>query len=201
MESIKPNLKPHQMKTLSFKMLFVMVCTTLMACGGSTGKQPATADGFADIESDIKSEFGSDAYFTDLTITYNKSIGNIIGVTVTDDPSTLKMGQWNQTQGTWNQTSEISLEVPQGTKAEDYMFQLNETISLSTLGALAEKSSEKLTADKKVEHPTLSMAFVKFPKNGDVSKTEYTVMLQPEHGGTTFTFRYDLNGELIKMDY
>ncbi|MBU2930253.1 hypothetical protein [Winogradskyella psychrotolerans] len=189
------------MKTIKYIIILVIAISTLMSCGKDSGKQPATADGFADIESEIKSEFGHEAYYTDLTITYNKSIGNIISVTVTEDPSSLKMGQWNQTQGIWNQNSEISLEVPQGTKAEDYMFQLDEQINLSTLGELAEKANKKLTEDKKLENPTLSMAFVKFPKNGDVSKTEYTVMLKPEHGGTTFTFRYDLKGDLITMDY
>ena len=189
------------MKTIKFITTALIATIILISCGGNSGKQPATADGFSDIESDIKSEFGNDAYYTDLTITYNKSIGNIIGVTVTEDPNSLKMGQWNQTQGTWSQNQEISLEVPPGTKAEDYMFQLGQKINLKTLGELAEKASKQLTADKKLENPTLSMAFIKFPKNGDISKTEYTVMLKPEHGGTTFTFRYDLSGNLIEMDY
>ena len=121
--------------------------------------------------------------------------------TVTDNPESLKMGQWNQTQSTWKQNSEISLEVPQGSKAADFMFQLNEKINLTKLGELVEKSSLQLTAEKNIENPALHMAFVKFPKNGDISKAEYTVMLKPENGGTTFTFYYKLNGDLIKMDY
>ena len=47
----------------------------------------------------------------------------------------------------------------------------------------------------------LSTAFIKFPKNGDISKTEYNINLKPENGGTTFRFNYKLNEELIKMDY
>jgi len=34
------------------------------------------------------------------------------------------------------------------------------------------------------------MAAISFPENGDIVKTEYLVMLQPENGGTTFTFQY-----------
>ncbi|WP_169338341.1 hypothetical protein [Psychroserpens burtonensis] len=45
------------------------------------------------------------------------------------------------------------------------------------------------------------MAFVKFPKNGDISKTEYTIMLKTETGETKFTFRYTLNGDFIKLVY
>ena len=183
------------MKTL--KGIAILVSVILMSCGGNSGKQPATADGFLNIENEIKSEFGNDAYYTDLTITHNESIGNIIGVTVTKDPSSLKMGQWNQTQGNWKQNQEISLEVPQGTKAADFMFQLDEKINLTKLGELV----EQLIADKKLGNSTLSMAFVKFPKNGDISKTEYTVILKPENGGDTYTFRYNLNGNLIEMDH
>ncbi|WP_034242117.1 hypothetical protein [Aquimarina atlantica] len=49
-----------------------------------------------------ENKFGSNAYFTDLTISYNRTIGsNIIGVTVTEAPKSLKMGQWNLTQNIW----------------------------------------------------------------------------------------------------
>lgn len=182
-------------------VLMALACTViLLSCGGG-GKQPATADGFSDIEKEIKSEFGEDAYFTDISITHNESIGNIVGITVTQDPSSLQMGQWNQTQGTWRQNSEITIEVPQGSQAKDFMYQLDDNINLSKLGGLVEESGKKLTADKSIDNPALHMAFIKFPKNGDVSKTEYTIMLQPANGGTTFTFRYDLSGEFIKMDY
>lgn len=189
------------MKNITLKFIAIIAFATLMSCGGDTSNQPATAYGFTNIEQELKSKFGANAYYTDLTITYNKSIGNIIGVTVTKDPSSLKMGQWNQTQGNWQQNQDISLEVPQGTKAEYFMFQLNENINLSTLGELVENASKKLTNEKHIDNPTLSMAFIKFPKNGDVSKTEYTVMLKPENGGTTFTFTQGLNDDSIKMDY
>ncbi len=189
------------MKKLQFTAIVAMVVLTLVSCGGGTSKEPANADGFKSIEKEIKNKFGDDAYYTDLTIAYNKSIGNIISITVTSNPESLKMGQWNQTQSTWKQNSEISLEVPQGSKAVDFMFQLNDKINLTKLGELVEKSSAQLKAEKDIENPALHMAFVKFPKNGDMSKAEYTIMLKPENGGTTFTFYYKLNGDLIKMDY
>ncbi len=189
------------MKTLKCTAIVAMIVITLMSCGGSTSKQPADAEGFGAIEKEIKSKFGENAYYTDLSITYNKSIGNIISVTVTDNPESLKMEQWILTQDTWTQNSEITLEVPEGSKAADFMFQLNEKINLTKLGELVEKSSKQLTAEKSIENPTLSMAFVKFPKNGDIAKAEYSVMLKPENGGTSFTFYYKLNSDLIEMDY
>ncbi len=188
------------MKALQ-RTLALFLTSLLLACGGSPSKQPANADGFASIEKELKSKFGDNAYYTDVTITYNEAIGNIIGVTVTEDPASLKMGQWNNTQGNWQQHQDITIEIPQDTKAADFMFQLDNAINLSKLGELVETASKKLTTEKNIENPVLSMAHVKFPKNGDASKGEYVVMLNPKNGGTTFTFRYALNGAFIDMDY
>lgn len=183
-------------------MLFVLTWVfQLTSCGNSTQNQPATVEGFQNIENELKEQFGKEAYYTDLTITYNQSIGNIIGVTVTKNPESLKMGQWNLTQDTWTQNQDIAIEVPSGTKAADYMFQLGDKISLSQLGHLVEVSTKKLKEDKNLNSPTLSMASIQFPDNGDMSKAEYLVNLKPKNGGTTFTFLYNLNGDLIKMDY
>ncbi len=183
-----------------------LILTTLLisltsACGNSTGKEVLNQKGFTAIEKSIKSQFGKDAYFTDVSVTHNKSIGNIVGITVTEEPASLKMGQWNFLQGNWEQNSEISIEVPTGVKAADFMFQLDEKINLSKLGELVETSIKTLQNKKQIEDPSLHMAAIKFPKNGDIVKTEYLVMLQPKNGGTTFTFQYKLNGDLIKMDY
>ncbi|MCB0463909.1 MAG: hypothetical protein KDC81_14515 [Flavobacteriaceae bacterium] len=195
-------MKNKAPKTISLiKLLALLLLMQLTSCGNSTQNQPATAEGFQNIENELKDQFGKDAFYTDLTVTYNQSIGNIIGVTVTEDPESLKMGQWNLTQDTWQQNSDITIEVPSGTKASDFMFQIGEAISLSKLGGLVEKSIQKLKDEKNLENPILSTARVYFPDNGDASKAEYFVNLQPENGGTTFRFRYGLNGDLIKMNY
>lgn len=189
------------MKLLKHITLIAIAIVTLMACGGGTSSQDANAQGFSAIENDIKSKFGDNAYYTDLNISYDTRIGNMISLTVTDAPESLKMGQWVQSQNTWKQTSEVTLEVPEGTKAEDFMFQLDDNINLNRLGELVEKSCAQLTTEKDIENPKLEMAFVKFPKNGDISKAQYSISLKPEQGGTTFSFYYKLNGELIEMNY
>ncbi|WP_426430916.1 hypothetical protein ACPX19_00795 [Winogradskyella sp. HB-48] len=195
-------MKPKTPKSTSlFKLLVLLLLIQLASCGNSTQNQPATAEGFQNIENELKSKFGDNAYYTDLSITYNKSIGNIVGVTVTEDPESLKMGQWNLTRDTWKQNSDITIEVPSGTKASDYMFQLGDAINLSKLGGLVEQSVQKLKAEKNLKNPTLSIAGLNFPDNGDISKAQYMVNLQPENGGTTFSFYYSLSGDLIKMNY
>lgn len=188
------------MKNIKF-IAITIILATLISCRGSSSKQTADKKGFSAIEKDIKSKFGDNAYYTNVTIIYNKSIGNSIVVTATEDPASLKMGEWTHSQGNWQQTSEVTIEIPDGTKASDFMFQLGNKISLAKLGELIETSVKKLKAEKDIPNPTLSMAFVKFPKNGDVSKTEYYVKLEPENGGTSFNFFYNLDGDLLKMDY
>ena len=189
------------MKKVISTILLLFSTLFLISCGGGSANQEATAEGFSNIEKDIKDEFGNDAYFTDLSILYNETIGNSISTTVTDDPETLKMGEWVQSQGNWKQTSEVMIEIPEGSKATDFMFQLNEKINLKKLGELVEKSKAQLTKEKNIEDPKLHIAYISFPKNGDVSKAEYAVNLEPKNGGTTFRFSYTLDGELIKMDY
>lgn len=181
--------------------LLLVLLLHVTSCSNSIQNQPATADGFQNIENALKDQFGKGAYYTDLTVTYNKSIGNIVGVTVTEIPESLKMGQWNLTQGNWQQNSDIIIEVPVGTKASDYMFQLGDTISLSKLGALVEQSIQKLKDEKDIKNPILSIAGLNFPDNGDISKAQYMINLQPERGGTTFSFYYTLEGDLTKMDF
>ena len=132
------------MKALKFIILVIM----LTSCVRGLGNEPATKIGFTEIEKGIKDKFGNNAYYTNLLISYDKSIGNIVSVTVTKKPSSLKMGRWNQSQGSWKQNQDISIEVPDGSKASDFMFQLNEHLNLKKLGELTEKSSKQLTTEK-----------------------------------------------------
>jgi hypothetical protein len=187
------------MKTL--KITAIIAFATLLSCGGGISNQPTNAEGFTAIEKELKDKFGETAYYTDVKVVYIKGYGNSIDVTVTEAPESLKMGQWSQPQNSWEQSSEITIELPEGTKATDFMFQLNDKISLKKLGELVEKSSEQLTAEKDIENPMLNIAYIDFPDNGDMSKAEYYISLEPENGGTKFSFTYKLNGELIEMDY
>jgi len=180
--------------------LLVSTCAVLLSCGDDA-TQSSNAEGFGAIETELKSEFGDKAYYTELTIINVEGIGNVVNVTVTKDPKSLKMEEWNFSQNAWKQNADIKIEVPEGSVPEDFMFQLNDKINLSKLGELVEKSMKQLKSEKNIEEPILEMAFVKFPKNGDLATTEYTVKLQPKNGGTSFTFYYDLSGEFIKMDY
>ncbi|MFC4633469.1 hypothetical protein ACFO3O_06100 [Dokdonia ponticola] len=189
------------MKTRLPILFYISLAIIILSCNGVTSNQPHTAEGFGQIAQEIKTKFGDTAYFTDILINSDDRIGNIITLTVTESPESMKMGQWSLAQNSWTQTSEITLEVPEGTKAADYMFQLDATINLEKMGGLVEKAKEQLTAEKDIQNPTLYTALIQYPKNGDIANAQYNISLQPETGGTTFYFYYKLDGELIKMDY
>lgn len=181
--------------SLLFSALF------FISCGGGSSKQEANAEGFSAIENQLKEKFGNDAFYTKLSVIYNESLGNSITVTVAENPESLQMEEWLQSQDNWTQTSNVTIEIPEGTKATDFMFQLNETINLKKLGELVEKSKAQLTKEKNIEDPKLHIAFINFPDNGDVSKANYGVNLEPKNGGTSFRFSYTFDGELIDFKY
>lgn len=189
------------MKTIKLVLATVMF-VTITSCGGGISKEAPNEEGFEAIEEELKSKFGDNAYYTDLNISHDRTVGNIISVTVTKNPASLKMGAYVYSNHTsWKQNSEITLEAPEGTNAADFMFQLDDKINLKKLGELVETSSKKLTAEKGINNPRFEMAFIQFPKNGNILKTEYMVKLEPENGGTSFTFSYELDGTFIKMNY
>ncbi|MCB9195491.1 MAG: hypothetical protein H6598_04640 [Flavobacteriales bacterium] len=189
------------MKKVIQYCLALFASTILAACGGISKEQPNDAASFVKLQEVIIEKFGKDAYFTELNVGYIKDLGPTISLTVTDNPGSLKMGDWTFSQNTWSQHSEVTLELPEGTKAEDFMFQLDDEINLKTLGEVTEKSITKLAEEKELTNPLLKMAYIHYPDNGDRSKADYTVTLEPENGGTSFSFFYDLSGEFIEMNY
>lgn len=174
---------------------------SLYSCGGGTGKAEANEEGFASIQKEMHGEFGESAYYTEVSIVNVEGIGNTVSTTVTKDPSSMKMGEWSYSQGAWTQSAEVTLEISEGSKAEDFMFQLGNNVDLGELGKLVETSKESLTKEKDLKNPRLHMAFVKYPNDGDAEKANYVVMLQPETGGTTFSYYYNLDGGFIEMNY
>lgn len=177
------------------KLLSIITSTILLV---SCGSDSASGEGFAQIQADLASKFGKDAYYTEISITSNSSIGYITNAIVAENPESLKMEQWSQTQGSWTQTYDIEIEIPENTKASDFMFKLGDQVKLDKLYELVEQSKKKITEDKTIPNPTLHMAFIRYPDTGEVSKAQYVVIMQPENGGTSVTYSYSLDGSLIE---
>ncbi|MCH2196997.1 hypothetical protein [Kordia sp.] len=187
------------MKIVNYTMIvIVIVALSLLSCKKEANILTANAITFGEIEKMMKHEFGENAYYTDVSIRYSKAMGSVVTATVTNVPHSLKMEKWNATEDVWKKISDIFIEVPYGTLAADFMFRLNDTINLFTLGDLAEKSSIKLKNENNIQNPALHLASIIFPKNGDITKTEYCIILKPENSNKTFSFFYTIEGKLIK---
>ncbi len=184
------------------KIIYTLVVLAFVSCSKEQ-KFAENADSIKQLETVLADKFGKDAYYTSITLSNSgTSSGDILSVTQTEDPSSLKMGEWNFFQGKWTQSSEVTLELSQGAQAKDFMFQLDgNTVKLDVLGKLLEESKEKVTSEKKIEEVEVTSVFMNAPNNGDFSAMEYFITIKPKNGGTSFDFRYNLDGTLIKFDY
>ncbi|MDY8136248.1 hypothetical protein [Aquimarina sp. 2201CG5-10] len=190
MRTIKLNIRKTSLLIATLGTLF------LSSCGGNLSDDKA---GFQKIESELKSKFGDDAYYTNISIAYTKQLGLLLDAAATEDPSSLKLEEWNWVKNDWTQKSEITLEITGG-KPKDFMFILNDQISISKMGELLEVSKQKLKEEKDIE-AILSLARIDAPDNGDKSKMAYNLTLEPENGGTSFYFTYDFDGNLKDFTY
>jgi predicted small lipoprotein YifL len=182
---------------LSIAMCAVML--TVASCG-SKNYSPDAA-GIETWGKDMQDKFGPDAWYTNLILAYSDGKA-VVSVSETDDPASLNMREWAWTAFTgWRQTSDVTLEISGDASPEEFMFQLGKQVDMKLVGSLVEKSKAQLAAEKKIENPRLESVALITPDREDVSAMTIDVALEPENGGTTFRFEYNLAGELLNFDY
>jgi hypothetical protein len=186
------------MKKKSYRWALLFAAVLTMASCAKNFTQDAA--GFEEIQNELKSKFGENAYYTNLTVTYNKTVGTIILVTETSDPASLKMEEWQYMQSAWQQRSDVTLEVSDG-DAKEFMYQLSGKFDLKKVGGLVEQSVKKLADEKKIENAKIKFVAMNTPDNDAVEQTKIMIDLEPENGGTSFSFIYDLDGNLVSFDY
>jgi hypothetical protein len=187
---------------------FAGLCLSLFlvtSCGSSSSKYTPDAEGFAKIQNDLKSKFGDDAYYSNIGVVYTAGnapgSGIVLTLTVTKDPSSLLMEEWAYSSyGGWRQTANVTIEVPEDADASEFMYQLTGKFDLKKIGELVEVSAKKLADEKQLKGAVLEMAQLN-PGNRPASSTDIYISMKPENGGTTFSFHYDLDGNLTSFDY
>lgn len=191
------------MKKTNFGLLGLFMCLFLfVSCGPNPSKYSHDGEGFAKLQEDFKAKFGADAYYTDIAINFTPgdSHGSGLGfnVTVTNDPASMKMQEWvYSSYSNWMNTADVTLEIEDGSAPQEFMYQLGDgRFDLKMVGELIEQSKKKLADEKQIENAVLNMALIKTPDNDAATEMDIVIMLKPENGGTTFTFRYDLEGNL-----
>ncbi len=184
-------------KEMRLKMivLFLLCMFTLQSC--KQDNYIISVTDFNKIERDLTEKFGLYSYYTDLSIVYNENIGHVINVVVTDKPESLQMKGWVKTDDDWKNVSEVSLELKKG-RIEDYMFTLNEEVSMDMIENLVNTSIREIREKEKAETPVLGSVSVTSPNDGDKSKMGYTIEIKSEIG-KTFDFFYNLEGDLVEQ--
>jgi hypothetical protein len=183
------------------------LCMTLVfavSCGSSSRYTPDAA-GFAKIQDDLKSKFGNDAYYSTISVMYlpgnHPGTGITLGITVAKDPASLKMEEWTyNSYSKWQQASDITVEVPEGTDVKEFLYQLSDKFDLKKIGELVEESAKKLADEKQIKNAILESALLN-TRDIQASATDIYISMKPENGGTRFNFHYDLDGTLTSFDY
>jgi len=183
------------MKLITYIFLFISIIS-MSSCNNEDFTP--NVKGFHKIEQDLKNEFGVNSYYTDFSVKSNPENEHVISVTVTKDPSSLQMKGFHNTNGDWEQISEVNLELTKG-KIEDYMFTLNEMVSITKIGTLVEKSIKRLTKINKLKNITFYEASIEAPSNGEKSEMLYHIQLKSQED-VYYNFRYNMKGDFCSLD-
>ncbi|SDD85293.1 hypothetical protein [Riemerella columbipharyngis] len=179
--------------------LGLLAATVLWSCN-FLNKGYQDSESFKELKEELIKKFGKDAYYTSFTIANDKN-ATIVSVTETDNPSSLKMAEWMKLNGVWKQNADVTLEVSEGSKAEDFMFQLDKTMNMELLGKLVDEAKQKVISEKNIKEVNVKMVSFSAPDDGDFSHAQYYIIIEPKQGGTDFKFSYNLDGTLAKFDY
>lgn len=184
------------MKNLFY--LSLLSFTILCSCGG---KYYEDKESLMELKEELDSQFGKDAYYTQLFILdKGHDKGSMISVRQTNDPSSLKMRDWTK-DGVWQQTSDVTLELPEGEKAEDYMFQLGKQVKFDIMGQMLEDAKNKVIEEKGMKDIRVKSITIAAPDDGDFESMVCSIDIEPKSGGTTFSFMYNMDGTLKDFSY
>lgn len=181
------------------KLLYIPILLFMFSCSNVTISFENDVS-LIELKRELISKFGEAAYYTNISIT-NSDYGSFVGVTQTDDPKSLKMTGWNYVNGNWNQTTDVTLELPSNANVEDFMFQLDKIIDFDIMGRVVQESKNKIVNEKGIKDIKVENIFIKAPRNGDLKEMKYFITISPKAGGTDFNFWYNMDGTLDKFDY
>jgi len=146
---------------------------------------------------ELKNKFGENAWYTSIVIRGKNGTNNTITVDQTDDPNSLKQEQFSYSNGFWEKKTDISLRIDGG-QPQDYMFQLDKEVSIEKLYALMEESLATLEKEEGVSDAHVSFTSIK-SSNEMTRKVDgiiYTISLYSNGENKSYSFVYNLNGEL-----
>lgn len=172
----------------------LLLCNLLFSC---KTKYEYNAEGMGKLNDALKEKFGPDAWYTGITIRTISPDETAVIVEETKDPNSLKQEQWMKQSDSWEQLSNVALQIQNG-KPEDYMFQLDKQASLSKLNDLMQQCRQKLLEVEEVNDAEITFASVK-SANEVRSANErilYTISFHSGAKDKSYSFVFDINGKL-----
>lgn len=185
------------MKRICSILLTLFTIFGLASCGGGYTADKA---GMEKLNTDLQEKFGADAWYT--IVSYSVSPDNentyVVSVDETAKPDSKVQDRWVKQGADWDRLATVNIDIKNG-QPKDYMFQLDKNnISLSKLGGLITHSQELLRNEKNIKDIKLKIAVIA-TNNVVLSNDDrftYTVILEDKASKETYSFTYNLNGEL-----
>jgi len=160
-------------------------------------KYEYNAEGMAQVTEALNSKFGTDAWYTGVTIRTISEKESALVAEVTEDPNSLKQEQWSKQGDSWQLAANVSLQIQNG-KPQDYMFQLGKQASLTTLNELIQKCREKLEEVEQISDGQVTFASIKSAtevRNAD-ERILYTVSMHSPSNNKSYSFVFNQKGKL-----
>lgn len=149
------------------------------------------------LSEELQNKFTEDAWYTSIIIRGQNGTHNTVVIDVTKDPNSLKQEQWAYDGGFWEKKSNISLEV-EG-EPTNYMFQIDNEISLEFAYNLIDKTLEDLKNEEEILDP-LDVRTLSIRSSSEMNSKEegvlYTITIFNENTAKSYSYVYYLNGEL-----
>lgn len=189
------------------KNLFCMalLAFTLASCEyfGAGGRDYENAKDLASLVGELKSKFGENAGYTNISLSYHDGIGTSVVAAGAADPNSNKLIEKLKQKGIWEDKSEITLEIEGDAKPKDFMFTLQQLQDLQKVPELVKASIEKVEKEKQMKDMVVNSVYIAMPKSirGPEDQLRMTVTVSPENGGTDFQLIYNEKGEFQKMIY
>lgn len=193
----------NKLKAVAFCLILIGFTITACEYFGGGGRTFETEEGVKETREQLDSKFGKGAWYTDVTLSYDKSTGTVITGTGTADPNSPKLIERHLMKGIWKDLSEITMEISGGGQPKDFMFTLDQ-VNMDKIPALVKQSKEKVSKEKGIKDVVVTWVSISMPdklNNDKPAKPSYRLNVEPESGGTHFTFIYDVQGNFENMIY
>jgi len=157
-------------------------------------------EGMQQLHKELTHKFGSDAWYSEITVLNPSEEETLIRVKTTDDPNSLRGKSWVKQAGSWIPLEDVVFQFSDS-QPQSHLFQLGRQASLDTLAQLIKRSATTLRQqgiDSATVH-FVSIQSAQMVKQED-KRILYNISFRNHADGQSYTFVYDLRGRLLMLN-